>query len=466
MAPRQKVRVGRPLVGFPNTDPVVAITMWEGSMFVDVPSESGEFVATAIDAEQGDIASSLVWTTKTVVAGEGEQTVDVGGEGGGVSTGLVADTAGFQVVDLGGAPAGGASTSLAADTAGEASATVAGAPAGTVVPLSVATATYDVDVTFEDGGLQQLAVVVTNSNDYAAIAAILDGAVTNGTIAFVAGSFVCTDDLASVTSTALVAAGTAASGGGDLFAAITAQAAGTPAVTFPAPIAGTTTVYTAQVTVDAGLQFLSLSGNAAQTFTDLLTELALDTSNATWTLAGAGLTCTSDSTGVASTIAIVDTDLFAALTGFSSIVGAVAGTTTIYTATIAVNGGGGQAISVTGESAQTYTDLITELNLDTTGAEWDLTTGSATDGPRARSTTFGASSSILITVGTLFPALTNFDVLLAAIPGTDAVFGVVGVGGSPILTFPLTGAQTITATATDAFGATGSDAKAVTVSSP
>ena len=143
-----------------------------------------------------------------------------------------------------------------------------------------------------------------------------------------------------------------------------------------------------------------------------------------------------------------------------------AGTTTIYTATIAVDGGEGQAISIPGELAQTYTDLITELNLDTTGAEWDLTTGSATDGPRARSITTGASSTILITVGTLFPALTHFDVLLAAIPGTDAVFGVVGTGGSPILTFPLTGAQTITATAEDAFGATDFDSKAVSVSSP
>ena len=54
-------------------------------------------------------------------------------------------------------------------TAGFADASIAGIPAGTVIPLSVS-ATYDVDVTFDVGGLQQLAVALLSTDDYDAIA--------------------------------------------------------------------------------------------------------------------------------------------------------------------------------------------------------------------------------------------------------------------------------------------------------
>ena len=88
------------------------------------------------------------------------------------------------------------------------------------------------------------------------------------------------------------------------------------------------------------------------------------------------------------------------------------------------------------------------------------------DGPRAISNTTGASSTILIADTTLFAALTQFQGIASAIPGTDNVFGVVGTGAEPDITWPLVGAQTLTATATDAFAATGFDTAAVTVNAP
>jgi len=194
MSPRIKIKKGRALDGWvPGDTPVVTITGFDAAPDIKVPNSS--FTATAVDTEQGDMAASIQWELVSA----------------------------FEI----------------AATAGVAQAAVGGAPAGSVVPLTTASATYDVDVTFEDGGLQQLAVVVANTDDYDAIAAILDGAVSDGTITFAGGAFVFTDDAASGTSTALVAAGTAGSGGGDLFAAITAEAAGNPAVTFPTPVAGT-----------------------------------------------------------------------------------------------------------------------------------------------------------------------------------------------------------------------------------
>lgn len=63
MAPRQKLKKGRPLEGFPNQGPTVTITASFSPVNAGVPTESGEFTATATDPEQGDIARDLVWST-------------------------------------------------------------------------------------------------------------------------------------------------------------------------------------------------------------------------------------------------------------------------------------------------------------------------------------------------------------------------------------------------------------------
>lgn len=178
LAPVQKVKKGRPLAGFPNTDPVVTITFAKSTVTVDVPEPSGEYTATAIDAEQGDIAASLVWTTLTVVAGEGSQIVNVGGEGGGVSTGLAADTAGFQAVDMGAAVAGGTPTGLANDA-------------------TVYTATVNPDA----GGAQPIAVTGSAAQIYSTLITELDTDTTGASWSIVGGDLVCTSDTTGASST-------------------------------------------------------------------------------------------------------------------------------------------------------------------------------------------------------------------------------------------------------------------------
>ena len=294
LAPAQKIKKGRPLVGFPNTGPVVTITGFDAGPTVSVATPG--FTGTAIDTEQGDISASIIWIGQTSLP-----------------------TSGFQKALTGGARVGGDPTGLVDDTVAEAYAAVFGAPAGATVP-AIATFTYDLDVTFDVGGLQQLVVPVAVADDYDTIAATINGLLTNGTCAFVAGSFTCFSATPGESS-ALVAVGTAGTGtGGEFFVAVDAAAGG--ATTFPAPIPGTTTAYDATVTVDGGVgQSILFFGGVAQDYTTLLGELNADTTGATWSLVGGDLQCTSDSTGISSTILIAaggGNDLFAALTDWTA----------------------------------------------------------------------------------------------------------------------------------------------------
>ena len=125
-----------------------------------------------------------------------------------------------------------------AATAGTADVYVGGEPLGTVVP-GVATQNWEVDVTIDGGSLQQLAIAVNIADDYDTIAATLSTAITGGTCAFVAGAFRVTSATTGGSSTVVVAAGTLGTTS-DLFAAITAAAAGSPTIDFEAPIDGAT----------------------------------------------------------------------------------------------------------------------------------------------------------------------------------------------------------------------------------
>ncbi len=454
MAPRQKLRVGRPLVGFPNTAPVVTITFAKTPVTVDEAQPSGEYTATAVDAEEGDISSSLVWTTLTGPAGEGFQVVNVGGSRvGGDSTGLVADTAGTQAVDFGGAVTGGTATGLdSADTAGTQVVDVGGAvTGGTATGLTNDATVFTATVNPDGSGNQALSIVGSAAQTFATLVTELDADTTGASWSVATGDLVCTSATTGGNSSISIL-------DTDLFSSMplfSSILAATP---------GTTTTFTATVNPDGGgAQPISVFGEGVATFTALITELDADTTGASWSIIGGDLVCTSATTGAGSSIAIIDTDLFAGITNFSSILGAVVGTSTTYTATLSVNGGEGQAISIVGEDAQTYTELLAELELDTSISEWTITGGNV----RCSSDTSGASSSVLLADGGLFAALTEFVSILAAVPGTDAVFGTIGVGASPAgMAFPLTGGQTVTATATDSFAATDFDTAPVTVLPP
>lgn len=90
---------------------------------------------------------------------------------------------------------------------------------------------------------------------------------------------------------------------------------------------------------------------------------------------------------------------------------------TVYTANIVVDGGGAQAISIVGSTAQTYATLITELNKDTTGATWSLIDGNVV----AVSSSSGGGSTIAITDTNLFSSLTAFVAIDAASVSATAV---------------------------------------------
>jgi hypothetical protein len=87
---------------------------------------------------------------------------------------------------------------------------------------------------------------------------------------------------------------------------------------------------------------------------------------------------------------------------------------TVYTASITVDGGSAQPLSVVGSASTTYTDLIAELNADTTGATWTLKNGDLT----ATSDSTGAASTIALADTDLFSSLTDFNNIETAIVGS------------------------------------------------
>jgi hypothetical protein len=101
---------------------------------------------------------------------------------------------------------------------------------------------------------------------------------------------------------------------------------------------------------------------------------------------------------------------------------------TVYTATVSVDGGGAQALTVTGSLAQTYYGLLLQLNLDTAGADWVLFGGDI----YAVSDSNGTGSTISISDTDIFSSLTDFvavDAAVAGSPLTGAAFTTVTDGG-------------------------------------
>ncbi|MGZ8924301.1 MAG: beta strand repeat-containing protein [Nitrososphaeraceae archaeon] len=91
-------------------------------------------------------------------------------------------------------------------------------------------------------------------------------------------------------------------------------------------LANDATVYTASVSIDGVATAISVVGSTAQTFTDLLNEINTDLAAAgTITISGGNLKITSATTGIASLVAITDTDLFATLAGYVDILTAIPG---------------------------------------------------------------------------------------------------------------------------------------------
>lgn len=181
------------------------------------------------------------------------------------------------------------------------------------------------------------------------------------------------------------------------------------------------TAYTATITIDGVAVPVSVVGSAAQTFTTLIAEINTDiTGKGTASIVSSTeLRVTSATTGATSTVSIVDGTLFAALTGAGAIAPAVAGLAVVspvtYTAIVTVDGVA-KAISISGAAAQTYSTLIVELNADLGSAA----TASLSGGDlKITSSTYGLTSKVAITAGTLFASLPAVQGIFPAATGDD-----------------------------------------------
>lgn len=88
---------------------------------------------------------------------------------------------------------------------------------------------------------------------------------------------------------------------------------------------------------------------------------------------------------------------------------------TSYTASVVVDGGASQPISVVGSASQTFKDLITEINVDITGGTVMLNDGEMV----FISDTYGSTSTIVVTDIDLFSNLLGFDFIDTPVTGTD-----------------------------------------------
>ncbi len=90
---------------------------------------------------------------------------------------------------------------------------------------AIGAATYDFDANIDGVGNQALSIVLTGGETYNAIAALMSAVVVGGSAQYddtLSAFAVISDNLTDTGSTVVLAAGTAGSGGGDLFAALAA----------------------------------------------------------------------------------------------------------------------------------------------------------------------------------------------------------------------------------------------------
>lgn len=100
---------------------------------------------------------------------------------------------------------------------------------GSTIP-AITAATYDLDVTIDGGGLNQLTFVIAATESWDTIVAAIQTALQTATgstetVSILAGKIRVTSATTGASSVVLIAAGTAGSGGGDILAAIDTQVA-------------------------------------------------------------------------------------------------------------------------------------------------------------------------------------------------------------------------------------------------
>jgi len=160
-------------------------------------------------------------------------------------------------------------------------------------------------------------------------------------------------------------------------------------------LANDATTYGCVITIDGAANVVEVVGSAAQTYTNLLTEINADLTGATAAISGGNVKVTSSSTGVSSSISIADTKgssdeaLLASLTDFVEIETAVHGTggaagdfldvvavtvTTTDTGSCSITDGGQTAIPLTPAAIGVGVYVI-EIRASSKKGSWGVTTG-------------------------------------------------------------------------------------------
>jgi len=300
---------------------------------------------------------------------------------------------------------GNASTVTVTDgptTQGTADAAVAPATLGTFVTV-LAAATYDFDVTIDGGALQTLSITTVGGETYAAIAALMSAVVVGGSVSYVDSAFRVTSTTTGPTSAATIAAGTFGSGGGDLFAALVA--ADTVVITFPAAVNGRGSIF-ASLTDFTAISSISGSG--------------VGDANAYQVVDVAGNKVGASATGLSNVTSGYQEAVFVYQKLTTDYTG-LANDATAYTATATIDGVA-RAISVVGSAAQTFADLIVEINADiSTWATASLVQGRI----RVTSLATGVTSTVSLAdtgVNPLFASVVNFYLFAAPVGGTTPVY--------------------------------------------
>ena len=211
--------------------------------------------------------------------------------------------------------------------------------------------------------------------------------------------------------------------------------------------------YGFRVIVDGGsTQEITITGTAGATYSLLITAINSALTGAVVDVVDGNLRFTSLTTGATSAVVVSDgivgsptiPGLLSSLTDFVGINTAtvaggnstgLANDSTTYQFDVAVDGGASQVLTVQGQNAQTYTQLVTALNSALSGATIAITT----DGNiLVWSDTVGGASAVAITVGTGSPS-TDLVTNLSSVVGAGSPLSV--VLGAPVVDTATVGAS-------------------------
>lgn len=340
----------------------------------------------------------------------GYQFVNVGGsKTTGSATGLdsTQDSNGSQVVNVGSNKVAGSATGLSTTAATSGYFTYPYSPALTAATTCPA-AFYSKVITID--GVNH----TITGNGQTTVGALLTYLNTQmssyATIAIVAGNLVVTSKTTGSSSSADCLEYPSP----NLFDQIPGLAGGRVSV------AGTdAAVYSCEITIDGTLRSFNIpAGPTIGTYTGLMAALTSAVgSYASFGIVSGNLRVSSNTIGTSSTVSIGTSSVFTNLTGYTSYASAISGTAaTVYTATVQWNGGTTSTVSIKGSAAQTYANLINEINTDI-GANG--TASMSSGNLKITSALGGNGSAVLITNTNLFNVLTGYVSIPAAVPGAS-----------------------------------------------